>query len=269
MFFDFLIRPSAFGPMVPAPLQGRSNRRVFRANAGNTGGGPGRGEMPDEPPSTGEGSRLPRTPHVKGLSLWRILTAIGGLVMIISFFTPWWRMSIDVRSPGQQDVARRTLEQELSEYRLVRMDHAEFHNRRFGGGQLNRFERPLDQQGGSHALRAWGWDFGRGIATLILGLVVLAVAMVVMFVPIMRYYAWTAMLPAALFGLIVVILSLTVWIGSPGEDVVGSYIRFWQGVHVGPFLALAGGLLALVGGVLDGLINLIWHSRRTKRRVVA
>ena len=244
----------------------RNFRRVaYRVN--NTGaGGPGHEGMPDEPPSHGEGSRLPRTPHIRGYSLWRILTAVGGLVMIISFFTPWWRMRIDVRSPQQAD--RQTAQREVNQYRLTRQDHSEFHNNRFSGPELNRFDRPLEEPvGGSHILRAWGWDFGRGIVTLIFGVLVLAVALVVMFVPIMKYLAWAGMLPAALLGLIVVILGLTVWIGTPGENVLGSFLRFRQGVHIGPFLALLGGLLALIGGLIDGIINLTWHHRR-RRRVV-
>ena len=262
--FSFMNR----GDTMALPLDGRQSfsRAVFRARETHAGG-PGREEPPDERPASGEGSRLPRTPHVKGYSLWRIFTAVGGLIMIISFFTPWWGMRIDVR--GTQVGDETALRREATQYGLLRQDHAEFHNRRFSGSQLNRFNRPLDQPiGGAQALRAWGWDFGRGIVTLVFGILVLAVALVVVFVPIMRYLAWTGMLPAALLGLIVIIISLTVWIGTPGENMLGSYLRFRQGVHVGPFLAMLGGLLALVGGLIDGLINVTWHHRR-RRRIVA
>lgn len=92
--FSFMNR----GDTMAFPLDGRQSfsRAVFRARETHAGG-PGREEPPDERPASGEGSRLPRTPHVKGYSLWRIFTAVGGLIMIISFFTPWWGMRIDVR----------------------------------------------------------------------------------------------------------------------------------------------------------------------------
>lgn len=115
-----------------------------------------------------------------------------------------------------------------------------------------------DREGLSIVLRVWGWNESIGIMGLVFGSVILVFAIIFLAVPPMRSWNWIVSLFAALMGLIALIFSL-IWIfSSPGQD-VGTYFR--QGIIVGPYLLLSGGVLLLIVGIIDGIFGIAAQMR--------
>lgn len=85
--------------------------------------------------------------------------------------------------------------------------------------------------------RVWGWDCGSGITAMVIGVVVALVIGSMQTSRLLREWTWIGLFATALMGIPVFVLSLVWIIVCPGDNI--SPILS-QGVHVGPFLAMAG-----------------------------
>jgi GYF domain 2 len=116
-----------------------------------------------------------------------------------------------------------------------------------------------DDKQRSLTITQWGWSEGCGITSLVFGAVVLLFAIVFVAVPPLRNWSWIVSAVALVMGIVTLILSL-IWIfKSPGQDVAGVLS---QGIVVGPWLMLAGGVLFLVAGLFDTIFGILFVVRR-------
>lgn len=205
-----------------------------------------RGLMPSATPPVSKGPPQPRRARKQPTNLWKILVIVGGGLLFIELFVPWWGISVDPDNAGIADAQR-----------LVKV----FRNNESWYRQYDGAGGDFDQEQRSAWL--WGWSTGLGITGFVFRFFILTAAILPMCLSVVRPWAWPGMFAAAIMGLILFIMSL-VWIFSaPGEN-VGGFIR--QGIIAGPYLVLVASLLILPSAVLEGVTGLLRFIREINAR---
>jgi hypothetical protein len=171
--------------------------------------------------------------QIGGFSLCKIVALGGAALLFLSFFMPWWGISIERKGDNATADLAREESLEAARYRA------------FLGGKDEISES------------AWGWDFSRAIVTFVFSFLIAGAVAAVMLVPQIRPYGMFMLLFAACLALVVFIMSLTVWFGTPGDNLTGGGVEVAQGVSVGPFIALLGSLAVLAGAGYEGVIGLL------------
>jgi hypothetical protein len=210
------------------------------------------------------------------LNLWAIILMSTCGVMFVAFFMPWWGMTQKITGPpkrpqGFDAETRKAYQEALKErqdkrakvVKVLRRNSSWYRNK-IGDDRLEDFQSTLSDgakdssDGGSFqaTLRLWGWNTGIGITAFVFSLVLLPVAIVPMFVQLLRSWIWIGYFVVAVSGLVLFILSLVWYFSSPGENVSG---QLWQGVgwYPGPYLEILGSLATLAVGVLGGVFGLL------------
>jgi len=206
-----------------------------------------------------------------GLSMLKLGVMIGAFLMFLSFFLPWWGIDLGYTPPKQGCTAEQTQKDgdERKELGEVIEENGEFYDKVLSKDQIRKLVensgKAVNGQKGNWSGSAFGFDFGRGVVSFIFGLLVLALVTPLLFVKFLQKWAWTVMLPAAVMGLVCLILALTVWIGTPGKDVSGATVKWSQGVSIGPFIAMPGAALMAAAAALDGAFGLIGFIRGLKK----
>ncbi len=201
-------------------------------------------------------------------AIWPFLAMGGAALMLISFFLPWWSIDLSEgkrpkRGELTDEAARKRYENDLKAYQAdveaageAMQDGTDFYRDAISKSAW----RGLNKKGGGSA-SAFGWNVGSGITAFIFSLLVLPMLIVPMFVPILKKWSWAMAMPAAVMGLIAFILAFVFWLSSPGENVSG---LVEQGVSVGPFIALVGGLAVAGGAGLAGVCGLMGFIKGAK-----
>jgi len=193
------------------------------------------------------------------MSLWRYLIIAGGGLMFLTFFTPWWGISIDVEKASEIDSSKQ------SDFRKIVNNDGEW----WADHDVDKdvlgavvFGRtPPD----SHEVsdRFWGWSTGTGVAGFILSFFILAIGIVPMYVKVVRPWAFFGSFAAAIMGLILFILSLTWMFGAPWKNVSPLLA---QGKIIGPYFFLLACLAVLAGAVTDTVFGTMGFVARLKRK---
>ncbi len=110
----------------------------------------------------------------------------------------------------------------------------------------------------------WGWHTTSGIAALVLGVFVLVSAIVFSMVRVLTNWAWIIRFAAIIPGIIGIIVFLVWLLDTPGDD-VDPFIS--QGIVLGPYYILSGGLILLVTGIVGGVagVGQFKHARRMRQ----
>ncbi|MBI5725813.1 MAG: hypothetical protein HZA50_17770 [Planctomycetes bacterium] len=217
--------------------------------------------------------------NVGGLPILKLAICAGAFLMFLSFFLPWWGAAVTTRSWRDNDANRQNENtqkagKDLDDFKAAVEGDNEFHESVLSKSQNERGLKVIEDwrregKAGQSSASAFGWDFARGIVTFIFGLLILLVTVPQLFLRFLARWGWTALLPSAAMGLVVFILALTVWFGTPGRDFKGTYITFVQGVSIGSFLALAGSVFVTAAAAMDGIAGLLRWIRSLNQPAAA
>ncbi|MGD0897003.1 MAG: GYF domain-containing protein [Thermoguttaceae bacterium] len=210
------------------------------------------------PPVSPDPNVPPPIPSHKtpGGRLWKILVFSGVGLLLISFFLPWW--GITLRKPDSIGKVA-----EMANWGIgkeTRMQRVVLRNQNWYESHRVYFEDLAGEMvGGSEATsRIWGWQTGLGITGLIFSLIILSLAITPIFVAIIQNWSWIGSFITAILGIITLILALVWLFGTPSEDV--RPILF-QGPSIGPYPYLVGSLLILGGSITEGILGLMAFIR--------
>ena len=216
------------------------------------------------------------------LKLWSIILMAGCGMMFLAFFMPWWGLTVTFPAPP----SRPDDNAQMEEYGKDKKDWEETmkkigkhlkkyekkHKAILGEDFWNEMGEDLKEKGGeqgddvkkgeltksvSITARVWGLNFvGIALTAFIFSIVLLPIAIVPIFVPMLRRWIWIGYFVAAVSGLVLFILSLVWYFTSPGAN-LPKYV--WQGVGLspGPYLEIFGTLATLASGVLGGVFGLL------------
>lgn len=217
------------------------------------------------------------------VNLWGLLLIIGCSLWFLAFFMPWWGLTqtwpappkrpTNVRDRAEFDAYNEAMKEysnKMQRASRVLSKNRSWYANKVGYGRMQDFEeqrreRQRDAEGGpvSATLRLWGWDTGVGITAFVFSLVLLPVAIVPMFVRLLRNWIWIGYYVAAVAGLVLFILSLVWYFSSPGENVSGLLAQ-GVGWYPGPYLEILGSLTVLTTGVLGGVFGLLHFLKTLK-----
>ena len=214
-------------------------------------------EPPAAPPQAQGPQVLPAAPSAMMQTVHKVLAfqigpfklpaaglAVGGFLLFVSFFLPWW--SISFAKPNMDG-----LNAEQKKEVKARVDIAETVLRRsyrfyYSHGIIVGPSLP-----GSETL--WGWDTGTGIACLILGLLLIALGVVPPWIPPLRRLSWIGLVAGAFIAFILLLVTFIFMVRTPGRN--APFLS--QGISIGPFLPLLANLIVLALGGTGGTIELI------------
>lgn len=177
------------------------------------------------------------------------LLRVGAIILIAALFVPWWGMTF----PGRQF---------FDAMAMNRDGHAargrEFYMERAGAAawreQEKRFEKLADS--GSLATTTiwlWGWHTTEARLAMAFGLLIGSLAVLELLVASVRRFGWVLWFVSAGLAVPVVILGLRFFADCPQARIEG----LTQSFFAGPFLAVGGGGLVIVGGLVCGVIGLM------------
>ena len=129
-----------------------------------------------------------------------------------------------------------------------------------------RYKELEKQDETSMTFRIWGWNEGAGIMGLVFGIVVMVLSIVFISIPPLRNWSWIVSILATIFGIITLIFALIWIINAPGQD---ASPEFRQGIIIGPYLLLAGGVMFLLVGIFDMIAGLTFLSRLRRLKAQA
>jgi hypothetical protein len=180
---------------------------------------------------------------------WGIVLLVGAGLLLSAFVVPWWRYSVTKTEPNLSPSAAKGLMEESKALAKEIMDNAEWFRDHLSSKQLAKrdSEPPF-------SIKLWGWNTVAGTMGLLAGLLVIPAVLLPWFLQVLRRWSWIGSIAAGIVtGLVVVIFSL-MWFGSPSGSVSGIT---WMGPFIGPYLALVGGAVLLVGGSVDAILGLV------------
>jgi hypothetical protein len=200
----------------------------------------------------------------------KIIGLGGAFIMVVSFFLPWWGMNIASTVPKFDDPKERQLCEKEGKALLKILgakENRDFYDKTFSAKDREDFAEGDEQDPKpgdvvKKSKSAFGWKFASGILSFVFGIIILGLMIPQLFVKFLQRWGWTGTLPGAAMALVVFIMGLVFWIGTPGEDLAGTMIRYNQGVSIGPFLAFAGGAIATAACTMDGLSGLFAFVRK-------
>jgi ABC-type multidrug transport system fused ATPase/permease subunit len=216
------------------------------------------------------------------LNLWAIILMSGCGMMFLAFFMPWWGITIDVPAPptrpkDQQamgdfqkdakdwgkkmsDIGKHLKKYERKHKAILGESYwkeKENETKEWGQEQQVAVQKGESTSSFSSTARVWGFNFvGVALTGFIFSIVLLPVAIVPMFVKLLRNWMWIGYFVAAVVGLVMFILSLVWYFSSPGEN-LSSYVKQGVGWYPGPYLEILGTLATLTVGVLGGVFGLL------------
>ncbi|MFP4353813.1 MAG: hypothetical protein ACLFUJ_01725 [Phycisphaerae bacterium] len=211
------------------------------------------------------------TMQLGGFSLMKIVAAAGGILLFLSFFLPWWGMGLEFDKVDAGDVSNAR-----SEYQKVFDGDASDDDKAdanwvFSVAGLEEAQEMGKAQGKVNANEsvdyswsAFGWDLTRGIVTFIFALEILVLVGLTILIPSARRVGFALLLPAALLAFVVLILTLTVWFGTPGDNEGEKFIDLYAGVSFGTFVAMFGAIGVMVGAGLEGVFSLLGFIKGSK-----
>jgi hypothetical protein len=182
--------------------------------------------------------------QIGGFSLCKIVALGGAALLFLSFFLPWWGISME-RNENPGDLSREELTDASNEFNEAMKGNRDF------------YTSVLDDDDDDGSQSAFGWDLGRGIVTFIFSFIIAGAVAAVMFVPAVRPFSMFLLLLAGVLAFVVFILTLTVWFGTPGDNVDNVLGEIDQGVSFGTFVALLGSLAVLAGAGYEGVTGLL------------
>ncbi len=221
------------------------------------------------------------------LKWWSLTLMASCGLMFLAFFMPWWGVTLKIPAiPKLQKDAtaddRKNHNDEMKKIRkdLEKVQRVQKKNKKWYDDKIPqrtqdkaedevkeaREQQINDDKGDFYVtMRIWGWSTGLGITAFIFSIVLLPIAIVPIFVPLLRNWIWIGYFVAAVSGLVLFILSLVWYFSSPGENVSG-YV--WQGVGLspGPYMDILGSLATLTSGVLGGVFGLLHFLKTLKSR---
>jgi hypothetical protein len=189
--------------------------------------------------------------------------ALAGVVLLmVAFVLPWWSMTVTpptdkssrTRMSSSYDIER-TMEKNAT--KLVK--HVGWYVAHSNIVDVDEI-MAMKEAPTSLTWRVWGWHCGTGIAILVLGIVAAAVLCSMLGSGFLRRWAWIGLLVTATMGIAAFVLALVWIITCPGENIEPVLS---EGVHVGAFVALAGGLVLMVCGLIGGIIGLNLLAKRS------
>ena len=244
--------------------------------------------IPSASPRAASASRTPASVPL----VWKLLVFIGAGLMIAAFFVPWW--SIKITPPGAlSESPWKTPEDQKNEIKDVTMavlPHLEFYLNHVSADLVEyALDRDIDDiedlveprrksygsssgsfGGSSRSKRPqidpftstlFGWDFTPAILVLIFGVFSGILMLFASVASKFRKWAWTLMLPAAGLSLAAAALAVSFWLASPGGD---SENILSQSVIAGPFVAMGGAAVAMLGSIFGGMVSIRAFSRGLK-----
>jgi len=260
----------------------RSALEVDRAQAGQQAQCPSCQQMftiptPRSRAGSGAGASVP--------VVWLLLIFIGSGLMITAFCVPWWR--IKITPPGALSRStwdgRDDTKDEIKDVLMAVLPNMEFYlDHVFTDLVEYVLDRDIDDiedlieprrrsyrsSSGSDrssvepfSTMLFGWNFTCGILILMFGAFTGMLALFLSVTSRFRKWGWTLMLPAAGLSMAALAMAVSFWLSTPGGD---SENILSQGVIAGPFVAMAGGAVALLGSLFGGLGSIREFSRGLK-----
>lgn len=178
-------------------------------------------------------------------SFWTSLRFVGAALLVIAFFVPWWTMTVYKADRSQTKLRRLEIDARVAQSRRIK-----WYEKNIGRANLAALQaaRPRSLT----TVRLWGWGSGCGVGGLLFGLSVIASVVVHLRVPGLHRWEWINCFACGLLGLAALLFFL-VWLEAPGQDVEPILS---QGISLGPYLALLGGLTLSTGGIVGGVQGL-------------
>lgn len=216
------------------------------------------------------------------LKRWCSYLIAGSVMLMVAFFVPWWSLTATkTRLPS-----RRFSNRASTKYEQYQKELKSYNEREQEAGKVLKkktkwyrdsipdsvrvqFEEDTKEArkeafkdaGGddrvtySSTMRLWGWHTGIGLTNFIFSFFILAIALVAVFVRVLRSWIWIGFFVAAILGLVGFILSLVWYFSSPGEN-VSELLSQGVGLSPGPYLNIFGTLAVLCFGALGGVLGL-------------
>lgn len=203
----------------------------------------------------------------------KVFMLLGAVAMAGAFGAPWWRASVtpvpDIKESDLSKDEKEEIEEQAKELREERRDKKDFYRDykldRKGEKAAEEFdekyEKTEDKKGMSFSIWLWGWNSVAGILCLVFGLVIATFVILAMSIRVIGRWSWIGSFASMGMGIPIVILALLWWLGSPGADVRYSLS---QGAFIGTFVALGGGVLTVIFGLIDGIVGLVGMVRRLR-----
>ena len=179
------------------------------------------------------------------LSLWTYLLFTGAGLMFIAFITPWWSFK-EYREgdPGYSKSARLSEEGQRILHEEIARRQVQWYLDHFGPGIAIT---------GFYEGTLWGWNTGPGLLGIICCILVGALIVPPLLVPSIARWVWIGAFLLAMLGFLVFLLSMIWFFRAPAVSMPGVVS---QGVSVGLWFSMLGGLTVLIGGILAGLPGL-------------
>lgn len=188
------------------------------------------------------------------MSLWTYLLAAGVGLLFVAFFTPWWSFK-EHRSEGRS--RDRNGEDEHAFWEEQHRFKRE--NIRKNAQWYNEHVK-YDMFAGFHEASLWGWSTGPGLMGFIFVFLIAGLIVPALIIPVLARWAWIGAFVSAFLGLLTFIFSMIWFFRAPGASMAGVLS---QGVIIGPWFSMIGGLAVVAGGILDGLRSLKLLRPRT------
>ncbi len=240
--------PEAQASQEPAPQQPAAPAQQTQAPSPTTGGG-----------DVGKKIQDMANMQVGGFSLCKVVALAGASLLFLSFFLPWWGLSVETKEVKFQDLSedeKKELEDDSKDYQDAQKDQRDFMEDVFSREDGRDFFEDL-QKNNEASISAFGWDLSRGIVTFIFSFLIGGAVAAVMFVKPLQPFGMFVLLLAAILAFVVFILTLTVWFGTPGQNLDNILVEIDQGVSFGTFVALLGALGVLAGAGYEAVMGMM------------
>jgi hypothetical protein len=201
------------------------------------------------------------------------LLLYGGLALMgLAFILSWWSITkyrvyyargVNLQVPADVDEMNKRIgddraehEKEVAQYQSdwntnSKQYHA-YYVANFGTGYLENLNNQMDRSLSSGTLYYRGWSTFTGWLGIITILAVVGLYVAPKFAPDpMEQWAWTAPWAAVALGGLYTLLAMLFFMNEPSENGAG----YSQGIGLGCYVAILGGMAAVIGGVFEGLAS--------------
>ncbi|MBL9081274.1 MAG: hypothetical protein JNK76_05680 [Planctomycetales bacterium] len=200
----------------------------------------------------------------------RTLLYVGAALIVVAFLLPWWAVSkyrvseqrgVNLADPAAREAIVKDLSpEELQEYnsRVLGYEaawmanrnlNAEFYVASLGKDYDSNLRNQENVTLRSGKLSLHGWSHARGWFGVIFVFVGVGLYFAAQMVPALSPWSWAVPWVWALLAMVYEILVISFYFGVPDRNGDG----YAQGISLGTYLALLGGLTALAGAVFEGM----------------
>jgi len=223
------------------------------------------------------------------LKWWAILLLAACGMLFLAFFMPWWGITVTAPAPPSRPKDNQAMgdyQKDLADWQesmTKAAKHLDKHERKqrsllgdeYWREKQKEFREKVQEQTREAAkgesaksvsitARVWGFNWvGVAVTGLVFSIVLLPVAIVPMFVRLLRSWIWIGYFVAAVCGLVLFILSLVWYFSSPGAN-LARHVAQGVGWYPGPYLEILGSLTTLVTGILGGVFGLLSFLKELK-----